>query len=86
MRHIEDEWVGKEKYDQLMMNEWMNSESFDWDEWESFVMLWDCPLANLLIDVSLIWFELDETNKQLTSKQMTMRWIVDWFVCWINWL
>ena len=122
-RHIEDGWVGKEKFDWFNeRNEWMNiidwfdficlSDWIDWDEWESFecfvivlLLVWfDFYFVDWLIDsfhLSLIdwfvcsweWIELNwliEKRKESwqmeieTSKRMTMRRIVGWFVCCHN--
>jgi len=78
-RHIEDGWVGKEKFDWFNeINEWMNiidwfdficlSDWIDWDEWESF----ECFVIVLL----LVWFDFYFVD-----------WIIDWFFSFvIDWL
>ena len=89
-RHIEDGWVGKEKFDWFNEMKWMNEYHWliwfylfvrlNWLRWmRKLWMLCDCPLA------SLIWFLfcwlIDSFHLSL----------IDWFVCsweWIelNWL
>ena len=123
-RHIEDGWVGKEKFDWFNeRNEWMNiidwfdficlSDWIDWDEWESFecfvivlLLVWfDFYFVDWIIDwffsfvidwlirlfVRMNWIDwLIEKRKESwqmeieTSKRMTMRRIVGWFVCCHN--
>ena len=90
-RHIEDGWVGKEKFDWFNeRNEWMNiidwfdficlSDWIDWDEWESF----ECFVIVLL----LVWFDFYFVDWLIL---FICHWLIDSFVRenelnWIDWL